>query len=148
MLLGSAVPGSSLVSFYFRWAILCPQAVQSCVKEFLISSENIPLLTPRLQYVAHYFSQPFPKPGRKVITQLCILPTHFWNKINSEQLYLIRHFHNKVPNPVLNESNCHPNKENKERTGPRTNTHGIPKWSATISLDIGWPYSFWDAPAD
>ena len=27
MLLGSAVPGSSLVSFYFRWAILCPQAV-------------------------------------------------------------------------------------------------------------------------
>ena len=28
MLLGSAVPGSSLVSFYFLWAILCPQAVQ------------------------------------------------------------------------------------------------------------------------
>ena len=29
MLLGSAVPGSSLVSFYFLWAILCPQAVGS-----------------------------------------------------------------------------------------------------------------------
>ena len=27
MLLGSAVPGSSLVSIYFLWAILCPQAV-------------------------------------------------------------------------------------------------------------------------
>ena len=27
MLLGSAVPGSSLVSVYFLWAILCPQAV-------------------------------------------------------------------------------------------------------------------------
>ena len=27
MLLGSVVPGSSLVSFYFLGAILCPQAV-------------------------------------------------------------------------------------------------------------------------
>ena len=27
MLLGSAVPGSSLVSSYFLWAILCPQSV-------------------------------------------------------------------------------------------------------------------------
>ena len=26
MLLGSAVPGSSLVSFYFLWAILCPHS--------------------------------------------------------------------------------------------------------------------------
>ena len=35
MLLGSAVPGSSLASFYFLWAILCPQAVKT-KKKFLI----------------------------------------------------------------------------------------------------------------
>ena len=33
MLLGSAVPGSSLVPFYFLWAILCPQAVYPLIPE-------------------------------------------------------------------------------------------------------------------
>ena len=40
MLLGSAVPGSSLVSFYFLWAILCPQAVH-CTKSGIISTNEV-----------------------------------------------------------------------------------------------------------
>ena len=36
MLLGSAVPGSSLVSFYFLWAILSPQAVEVLQFQFLL----------------------------------------------------------------------------------------------------------------
>ena len=31
LLPGPAVPGCSLVSFHFLWAILCPQAVHKCV---------------------------------------------------------------------------------------------------------------------
>ena len=40
MLLGSAVPGSSLVSFYFLWAILCPQAV-NCMCDICPSVEDV-----------------------------------------------------------------------------------------------------------
>ena len=35
MLLGSAVPGSSLVSSYFLWAILCPQAVYDVRESYI-----------------------------------------------------------------------------------------------------------------
>ena len=53
MLLGPAVPGCSLFSFHFRWAILCPQAVDGfagkCVTEWnrtmaLLEGENNALL--------------------------------------------------------------------------------------------------------
>ena len=44
MLLGSAVPGSSLVSFYFLWAILCPQAVYAPVIRFELGVRPVPLV--------------------------------------------------------------------------------------------------------
>ena len=39
MLPGPAVPGSSLVSFHFLWAILCPQAVLPLSRNILTSWE-------------------------------------------------------------------------------------------------------------
>ena len=36
MLLGSAVPGSSLVSFYFLWGILCPHVVRFLLALFTL----------------------------------------------------------------------------------------------------------------
>ena len=42
MLLGSAVPGISLVSFYFLWAILCPQAVLKNYREVALSDPRMP----------------------------------------------------------------------------------------------------------
>ena len=48
--------------------------IQSCVKTFLLSSENRPqnvLLPTQKCTIAQYFSQQFPKPGRNVFTRHC-----------------------------------------------------------------------------
>ena len=50
----------------------------SCVKTFLLSSENHPQMfrcSPQKSTMAQYFSQPFPKPGRNVLHYF-LLSTH------------------------------------------------------------------------